>query len=117
MQAITCTLALASDPSQKANVNIVWNDDNTRTWKRWGADVGGLHLYDDHGVWDYHPENGSLTLWFTKRHPGGITSGIGLQEVPSNVFREVTCGRSVSGPAFDSGKDQQLRYTLWFGCV
>src|SRR5262249_3007665 len=117
MQSITCTLTLRSDPSQKTNVDIVRRADNTRTWKRWAADVGSLQLYDDHGVWDYHAENNALTLWFTRPNADRTVSAVGLEEVPDEFFQVVTCGRSVSGSAFDSGKNLWLRYTLWFGCA
>jgi hypothetical protein len=111
-------VALKSDPSQKAELSIVRKDDGTQTWKRSGADVGGLQLYDDHGGWDYMAANGPLVLWHAKTDPGGNGhSGIALQDVPSNFFRAVVCGRSVSGEGNESGKGQLLRYTLWFGCV
>src|SRR5262249_30687435 len=95
----------------------VSNDDGTRFWSRFGADVGGLRLFDNHGTWDYLAGGQSLVLWYAKRNPDGSNSGIALQNVPSNFFRSVVCGQSVSGEGGESGLDQLLLYTLWFGCV
>jgi hypothetical protein len=117
MQSIACTLALKSDPSQKANLSIVRDDDDNQFWKRFGSDIGGLQLFDDHGTWEYEAEIACLVLWYAARNPDGTGSGISLQKVPSNFFRAVTCGRSIGGDGNESGLGQELQYTLWFGCV
>jgi hypothetical protein len=117
MSSIACTLVLKSDPSQKANLNVVRDDDGSQTWSRWGSDVGGLQLYDNHGTWEYDSPTGLLTLWFAQPESDGSGRGISLQKVPSDFFRAVTCGRSASGSAYESHNRQDLLYTLWFGCV
>jgi hypothetical protein len=76
MQSIACTLALTRDPSQKANLTIVREDDGSQTWSRWGSDVGGLQLYDHHGTWEYYPSYQYLTLLLAKVASDGGARGL-----------------------------------------
>jgi hypothetical protein len=117
MQSIACTLALKSDPSQKCNLSIVRDDDGNQTWNKWGSDIGGLQLFDNSGTWEMFSDTNQLVLWFNAANADGSHSGISLDNLPSNVFRAVTCGKSISGTGFESGNARALLYTLWFGCV